>query len=224
MNHIITEKHGEYDFGSYKRGYEYLLKNNVLCNFDELIFANDSCYAPLFDFKDMFDVMSNKSVDFWGNSANHNDKFDNIKHVQSYFIVFKPQVFNSDVFKNFIKSMKAETNKDDIIKKYECGLTDTLSKNHFHWDVYCKLSLKYQDAHFFFFQELIKLDKSPFVKRNITVINTKLGMLLWNFKSFIRKHTNYDYLLINNNYAPYTRWFISVMNYIIKKYLFRKYY
>lgn len=41
----IIGRHGEYDFGSYKRGFLYAKENNLLTACEELILANDSCYA-----------------------------------------------------------------------------------------------------------------------------------------------------------------------------------
>ena len=42
VRHYIVGKHGEYDFGSYKRGFKWSNKNLNLANYDELIFCNDS--------------------------------------------------------------------------------------------------------------------------------------------------------------------------------------
>ena len=56
----IIGRHGEYDFGSYKRGFLYAKENNLLTACEELILANDSCYAPLFPFEEMFSAMSKK--------------------------------------------------------------------------------------------------------------------------------------------------------------------
>ena len=47
----ISEKHREYDFGSYKRGYIYAKENNILENYDYLILCNDSVYGPFFLWK-----------------------------------------------------------------------------------------------------------------------------------------------------------------------------
>ena len=44
--HLINGHHGEYDFGSYKRGYLYAKENNILQNYNKIIFCNDSCYGP----------------------------------------------------------------------------------------------------------------------------------------------------------------------------------
>ena len=39
-DNIISQEHGEYDFGSYKCGFE-ILKAEGLSNYEEIIFAND---------------------------------------------------------------------------------------------------------------------------------------------------------------------------------------
>lgn len=121
----IIGRHGEYDFGSYKRGFLYAKENNLLTACEELILANDSCYAPLFPFKEMFSVMSQKTIDFWGATSSDSgikkedeDIYCRFNHIQSYFIVFKPAVFNSDIFNNFITSVKKENTKEEIVIKY----------------------------------------------------------------------------------------------------------
>lgn len=58
----ITEKHDEYDFGSYKRGFLYL--KPFLSNYDELIFANDSCYGPLYPISEVFEKWKKRIVIF----------------------------------------------------------------------------------------------------------------------------------------------------------------
>lgn len=45
VEHSIIGRHGEYDFGSYKRGFLYAKENNLLTTCEELILANDSCYV-----------------------------------------------------------------------------------------------------------------------------------------------------------------------------------
>ena len=117
----IAKHHGEYDFGSYKRGFIYALENNLLSDYDELIFANDSCYAPLFPFNEMFNVMSYKKLDFWGASQNGwENQYSNIPpHIQSFFIVFKNNVFISDYFIDFITSIKKQDSKHKLVIKYK---------------------------------------------------------------------------------------------------------
>src|SRR5574344_1876795 len=67
-DNIIAQKHDEYDFGSYKRGFNYFLNNNF--DAEELLFANDSCYGPLFPLSEVFDKIEKEPCDFWGISEN----------------------------------------------------------------------------------------------------------------------------------------------------------
>lgn len=125
--HIEARKHGEYDFGSYKIGFEYAKNNGMLEEIDELILCNDSCYAPVHPFATMFDEMKNRKCDFWGITEN----IEFHRHIQSYFMVFRPRVFNSEVFYNFIKNIKAQKDVFDVIQNYELGLSQILFENKF---------------------------------------------------------------------------------------------
>lgn len=46
---VFADRHGEYDFGSWKRGFAFL--SGDLTGWDEVIIANDSCYAPVYPLK-----------------------------------------------------------------------------------------------------------------------------------------------------------------------------
>ena len=57
-------RHGEYDFGSYKYGYNYLTANNILEEDDNLLFINDSNYGPVHPFKKILNLNSVISTDY----------------------------------------------------------------------------------------------------------------------------------------------------------------
>lgn len=220
--HSITGRHNEYDFGSYKRGFLFARENLDLNKYDELLFINDSCYAPLFPIKNMFDKMSNLNVDFWGVTSNFNSYFSNMSHIQSYFIAFKKQVFLSDLFNNFILNIKQEINKKEVIKKYEIGLTDLLNKNGFSFDVFSELSKKHYAVQLLFYKEIVTRDKVPFVKRNIPLL--KAFVLPFNFKNFIIKHTSYDYSLIekdsiNKNHNSIIFFILVLYKFVARKFI-----
>lgn len=126
---VITGRHGEYDFGSYKRGYLYLLEKKLLGEFEELVFCNDSCYGPIESFERIFKVMQRRRLDFWG--LTQNSQFSD--HLQSYFLVFGKAVFQSAVFREFIIGVTKEKSVQMVINKYEVNLTKTLSENGFLW-------------------------------------------------------------------------------------------
>lgn len=120
--YVAASRHGEYDFGSYKRGFEYAQKHHLLENIDELIFCNNSCYAPIHRFGVMFNTMKGRKCDFWGIT-----EADEIaRHIQSFFLVFRPIVFTAEIFKQFISSITKQVDVQMVIRKYEIGLSQTL--------------------------------------------------------------------------------------------------
>lgn len=125
--YIKAEKHGEYDFGSYKRGFLYAKEHGLLDDIDELILCNDSCYAPVHSLKPIFDKMQNEQIDFWGITEN----IEIARHIQSYFMVFRPQVFKAKVFENFLASVKPQKKVRDVIENYEVQLSQLLYKEGF---------------------------------------------------------------------------------------------
>lgn len=135
VNYIKAEKHGEYDFGSYKRGFMYAKEHGMLDDIEELILCNDSCYAPIHPFKPIFDKMQNEQIDFWGITEN----IEIARHIQSYFMVFRPQVFKTKAFENFLASVKPQKKVRDVIENYEIGLSQSLIKANF----ICKAYIPY---------------------------------------------------------------------------------
>jgi hypothetical protein len=129
----ICKKHGESnDFGSYKKGF-ILLKEKYSQKFnslDEVLFVNDSCYL-VGKFETIFnDMEENTEIDFWGLTDNH-VSFDNPEyHIQSYFLSFRKNVYLDNDFHIFIKNIKSEINKKNIIDNYEIGLSKLLYKKN----------------------------------------------------------------------------------------------
>ena len=130
---VIAEKHGEYDFGSYKRGLEEAYK--LSDEFDSIIIANDSCYGPLKPLVNIFQPMEYSDCDFWGLTVNQEIY---LPHLQSYFVVFNKKIINSEIFRNFFRKVKCEDNKDDIIENYEIALTSEFINQGFKMDSFIK--------------------------------------------------------------------------------------
>ncbi len=124
--HVIAKKHGESnDFGSYKRGLFCAKELGILDNFDDLILANDSCYGPLSPFTPIFTCMEYRICDFWGMTQN---KDNYPEHIQSYFVVFNKKILQNNKFFDFFNNIKKEASKTKIIKNYEIGLTQFLTR------------------------------------------------------------------------------------------------
>ena len=136
ISHLITDfiaqKHNEYDFGSYKIGYQLLVAKHpqILEKTDELLFVNDSCYC-IGSFEKVFSTEITKDIDAWGLTEGYDHSFSiNSYYLQSYFIALRPAVFKERFFIDFVNSITSLANKDEIVKRYELGLSQLMLKNH----------------------------------------------------------------------------------------------
>lgn len=131
---VISRPNIGYDFFSWKTG---LAQLRNLEEYNELVICNDSCYGPVFDLHPIFQKMSLSKADFWGITSNSQIKF----HLQSYFLVFRKQVFLSEVFQDFWKDVRIIDSKTEIVNAYEIGLTQKLINANFKADALFKLTL-----------------------------------------------------------------------------------
>ncbi len=132
VNSVIFERHEEYDFGSYKRGYIWLTENNILEEGDNLLFINDSCFGPLNSFRGVVDHFNSQECDFYGLSTG---KFP-IPFIQSFFYIFKEKVYRSTTFDTFIRNIKKEMSSAYVIFNYEYQFTQTLVDDGFTYTTY----------------------------------------------------------------------------------------
>jgi lipopolysaccharide biosynthesis protein len=54
------------------------------------------------------------------------DSYEIAYHLQSYFLVFKKRVLQSPAFRDFWDSVSVLESKDDVIRKYEVGMSQVL--------------------------------------------------------------------------------------------------
>ena len=87
-----ARRHGEYDFGSYKRAYIYAHDAHILGDYDFVYMVNDSVYGPLFDLGDTFNKLERLPTDAFGIVRNPHKTHP---HIQSWFIGMRQSVFLS---------------------------------------------------------------------------------------------------------------------------------
>lgn len=145
---IVRENEG-YDFKSWGVAIQNFGRP-FLEQYDELVLCNDSCYASNEALLRMFELMQMRNVDFWGVTDSHDYSY----HLHSYFVVFRSRVLTSQTFWDFYTAMGIESNKVDIVKKYEVGLTSALTKEGFSCDVY----IRYSNTLLFWLASLAKVN------------------------------------------------------------------
>ncbi len=141
VNGMIVSRHGEYDFGSYRRGWEWIMNNNILLEDDELLFCNDSCYGPFYPFEKVFAKMADRECDFWGLTTyniRHKKSGRLRPHLQSFFLVFKNRVHTSGIFREFMMSIQKlpPPVRENVVERYEFEITNLLEDAGFTMDAY----------------------------------------------------------------------------------------
>jgi lipopolysaccharide biosynthesis protein len=129
---FIPRENVGYDFCSWKAGLESL---GDLTQFDEVVCANDSVYGPLFDLAPAFSDPRISHADFWGMCLSD----QGIKrrgggpepHLQSWFFVMRRPLLASAAFRTFWDSVVPLDSKQDIIDRYEVGMSQDFQEAGF---------------------------------------------------------------------------------------------
>ena len=126
--HTISKRHGEYDFGSYKRCFEHAANKKLLKNYDYLYLANDSVFGPTIDIKKTLNNIESLKTDAAGIIVS---KHKTHAFMESWFIRLNNKIFTTDWFKDFISSVQQEQYKYAVTIKYEHGLTNLIKNNEY---------------------------------------------------------------------------------------------
>lgn len=122
----VFKPHGEYDFGSYKRGIAIAKQHGFLDGADELILCNDSCFS-VGVFKGAFDKMTAEPCDFWGMC----ESVEQSRHLQSFFLVFKRSVFKNAAFCDFFDAVRKQPDFSAVVQTYEIPLLEHFEQKGF---------------------------------------------------------------------------------------------
>ena len=130
-----------------------------------------------------------KTCDFWG-ITQYTDKTTSL-HIQSYFLVFKKQVFSSAIFDKFMKSVKKESTKMNVVYKYEIGLSQLLISKGFVPRVYSNCLMEAACLPYLIYRYEIPFIKTMIVKNNFRWLSSYVLKRLW-----LLNNTAYDINLI----------------------------
>ena len=146
-------RHGRYDFGSYSMLAKDLVGWDVIDTYDELMFANDSCFQVQ-PFDQVFAKMDATTCDWWGLQATYDDfdesafeklgrrlgldevgeqmrelslwRYSDFIHVGSYFLCYRRRVHTDPRFRKRLDDVASQSEKVTIILKYEIGFSRLL--------------------------------------------------------------------------------------------------
>lgn len=155
-------KHNEYDFGSYKRGYIWACDKQVLKKYDWLYLVNDSVYGPLSSIKNIISDLESRGADEIGMLENIEENHP--AHIQSWFLGVSKNIFTQPFFDEFMRTVKHEDDKWDIITKYEVRLSRLILRHGFKMSAFLQ-SVNKQDIEVYQKPLNILAYGVPFVKK-----------------------------------------------------------
>ena len=177
-----VDQRDNYGFDAYAYRHALSQCGELLCDYDELVFSNNSFYGPVYPLEELFDKMSGSGksggADFWGITVHPKQKFrinekqhyDYInEHIQSYFVVFSKKVFTSDVFTGFFKNLPRIDSFLDAVVLFELELTRVLSEQgKFKYSSLVDSSkFPGENSTILYAYELYRDEKCPFIKRKV---------------------------------------------------------
>lgn len=127
--HQLIERAGiGADFASYRMGWNWLEKNRLkFPDLNALLMANDSLFYPKnidANIASMLDKNANWQCLFQG--------FEFTPHAQSYFLMFRPQVFESKAFHDFWAQYQGLSSRKHRVMRGEIALSATLLRAGFN--------------------------------------------------------------------------------------------
>ncbi len=141
---IIERENKGFDVWAYKEALEYYGWSK-LGLYDEIVLMNYTIFGPLYSFKEMFETMSQRDIDFWGITKHHKVDFDCFQtckykyipeHIQSNFLVIRKSLVKSKEYQDFWNEMKMINSYGESVGLYEAIFTKDFSEKGFKADVY----------------------------------------------------------------------------------------
>ena len=203
--YVSAVRHGEYDFGSYKRAYQYARDKKLLKKYQHVYIVNDSVLGPMFDMSNLINKMDSVSSDACGLVVS---KHKTHSFMESWFVRLNKQIFLSDWFDEFISSVAIQPTKNRVTVKYEHGLSKLISEHNLSWNgIYIRRGRStYNNP-----KRLFKIG-CPFIKKAcFTRHNGALGRDI----KYILKHSDYAATTVTMNtanriYGPdYMHWLLT---------------
>ena len=211
---LLVRENVGFDSAAYKHaikhyGYDYIRKN-----FDEVILNNFTCYGPIYPLEEMFNEMDSRECDMWGINAHPEmnaylvpglNESKIVKHIQSFFHVFKKSILNDASFKEYWETLKVPYSYQQAILFHELRCSNYFEKRGFKTDTfvnYDKYSEYILNHSIYFIDRLVKEDRVPIIKRkaffidNMQLMYNSWGHVARELLDFIDQHTNYDVNLI----------------------------
>lgn len=117
---ILRRRNIGHDFGAYRDGLSMLPDLGTL---EQLLFANDSVYGPLFDLDTVLSRCNDRAA-IWGITDSWERRF----HLQSYFLLVGKKALSNPEFAAFWRNARYLQSRIWVIRRHEIGFTQKMSQ------------------------------------------------------------------------------------------------
>lgn len=213
---VYVRENVGFDVWAYKDGMKHI-GWDVVTSFDEFILMNHTNFGPIYPFKEMFDEMSKRDVDFWGITKHHGHDFDPYNaceygyippHIQSSFIVVRKRMMQTEPYRRYWEDMPIISSYVDSICRHEAVFTEKFTRLGYKSDVYVNTDDLVGITEYPLMLtpvELLKNRRCPVFKRksffNIIeeLVDVSCGQATVELYDYLRNETDYDVNMIWDN-------------------------
>ncbi len=216
---IYIRNNKGYDIGAFRYILIDCLGQRQVQEYDELVLCNDTFFGPFISFEDIFRIMNEKKLDFWGLSSQPEtiDFWTSSNRIvpafiQSFFIVIKKRLIKAPVFWDYWDKMQVEQwNVTQVVINHEQYFTPYFETLGYTWGTFTecsffkgKLESNAYTPYLVLPYELIKYGKAPFLKKKCITgkdISQSLEPENGSFRKaidYIDQNTDYNVDLILN--------------------------
>lgn len=215
-DHVIVRPNDELDVGAYKEGLKFFGWDKI-AQFDELIMMNHTIMGPVYPFRESFDKMKKRNVDFWGLTKHFyvpGDPYAASKwgyipeHIQSHFLVVKNSLLKTKAFREYWEKMPRIKSYKESIGCHEIYFTKHFADMGYTWDVSIEmddLEPKALNPVLYCAAELVERYRSPIFKRRLffhpygQLLETTAGQPVSDLYRYLDKSGLYDTKFIWQN-------------------------
>ena len=233
-DHILVRSNRGFDVGAWKDAMIDEFGFEKLEEFDEVILFNDSFFGPVYPFKEMFDEMDERDLDFWamtvhGAAPDPRDLFPyphRPRYLQLFFLVMRKRFVKSDDFKEYWQNMPYYEDFNDVGYKHQAVFTKHFEDLGYKWAAYSDTSEleetveKSLSFHTYDMYDMVKNRKLPVVKRKAFKLPRRSHLIfnscmdIASTMDYVKNNSDYDMSLIYKYYlrtvSPYE--FSTILN------------
>lgn len=200
------EKHGGYDFYSWKLLIIKYIGWDIIDTYDELIFANDSCMC-VNSFRPVFQKMEMRpELGIWGLASAADDNVSECStfseywkadkpsfYIGSYFISFRKSFFHTDEFKLFVGNINIEKSRHSVCVKYEFGLTKLAKEMNVKAGCWDEFIWRYSSV---YMRDAFNLIKAGFPLLKVRIFTDNIGghPFVWDIAKGVEKFCDIDFM------------------------------